>query len=155
MGPSSGEIERQIADTREDMESRIVELRERSRRTLDRTRRVALMALAAGVVVGAAAGAVFVAYRISRPPTAGERLGRVLPAGWWSGLKHYRDRFELRVRQGMPAIRLYVGDRQVGEQRPETQWERIAVRAASAAGTAAAAAIVSRVASNLTGRRAA
>jgi hypothetical protein len=38
----------------------------------------------------------------------------------------------------------------VGEERPTTQWEKIAVRAAQAAGTAAASAIAARVMAGVT-----
>ena len=43
-----------------------------------------------------------------------------------------------------------MGDRQVGEERPASQWERIAIRAAQAAGTAAAGALVTRLMGGLT-----
>ncbi len=48
-------------------------------------------------------------------------------------------------------MRLYIGDRQVGEERPATQWERIAIRAAQAAGTAAAGALASRLLAGMAG----
>jgi hypothetical protein len=42
-------------------------------------------------------------------------------------------------------MRLYVGDRQLGEEKPSSQWEKIAVNAARAAATAAASAVVARL----------
>ena len=40
MGTTSGQIEQQIAETRDGMESKIVELRERSQKTVDRSKRL-------------------------------------------------------------------------------------------------------------------
>jgi hypothetical protein len=45
----------------------------------------------------------------------------------------------------VPPVRLYVGDQQVGEQPPSSSMEKIVIKAAQAAGTAAAAAIGSRL----------
>lgn len=142
MGPTAGEIEQQIADTRGDMESRIVELRERSERTVRRSKRMLLVAVGAGVAVGTAVGIGFLAWRLTRPPTVEERLGRVLPL---RRAQEARNRVELWLRRGLPPMRLYVGDRQVGEEAPETTTQKLVVMAARAAGTAAAAALASRV----------
>src|SRR5919197_6398459 len=79
VGANTTQIEREIAETREDIESTIVELRERSRRTVQRSMRVAVIALAVGAAVGGALGAGYIAYRITRPATMRERVGRVLP----------------------------------------------------------------------------
>ena len=73
MGSNTTQIEREIAEARDDIESTIVELRERSRRTLQRGARVAIIALAVGAAVGGALGAGYVAYRISRPVSMRER----------------------------------------------------------------------------------
>jgi hypothetical protein len=144
VGANTTQIEREIADTRDDIESTIVELRERSRRTVQRGMRVAVIALAVGAAVGGAVGAGYVVYRMSRPTTMRERVGRVVPFDSFGELlRDLKERFD--PRRGMPPIRLYVGDRAVGESPPETTVERLVVRAAQAAGTAAAAAIVSRV----------
>lgn len=146
MGPSSAEYERQIAEVRGSMESRIVELRERSRETIRRGRRAILIAVGVGAGVGVAAATAFFLYRWNRRPTINERLERTLPGGWWNYVRNARDKFELGWRRTLPPVRLYVGDRQVGEQQPRSNaWEKIVVRAAQAAGTAAAAAVVSRV----------
>jgi hypothetical protein len=144
MGSNTTQIEREIAEAREDIESTIVELRERSRRTVQRGVRVAIIALAVGAAVGGAVGAGYVVYRMSRPTTMRERVGRVVPFGSLADLvRDLRERFDPRRR--LPPIRLYVGDRAVGESPPETTVERLVVRAAQAAGTAAAAAVVSRL----------
>ena len=146
MGPSSAEYERQIAEVRGSMESRIVELRERSRETIRRGRRAVLIAVGVGAGVGVAAATAFFLYRWNRRPTINERLERTLPGGWWNYVRNARDKLELGWRRTLPPVRLYVGDRQVGEQQPRSNaWEKIVVRAAQAAGTAAAAAVVSRV----------
>jgi integrase len=147
MGANTTQIERQIAETRDDIESTIIQLRERSRNAV---RRGAVFALAA-VAVGAAVGAGFVAWRLTRPPTMRERVNRVIPLdlNW---IDELRRRLDLSRR--LPPIRLYVGDRAVGESPPETTVERLVVRAAQAAGTAAAAAIVSRLVSRMRSGRA-
>lgn len=138
MGANTTQIERQIAETRDDIESTIVQLRERGRQTVRRGAMVALVALS----IGAALGAGFVAYRVLRPPTMRERVRRVIPLDLdWVG--ELRRRLDMSRR--LPPIRLYVGDRAVGESPPETTVERLVIRAAQAAGTAAAAAIVSRM----------
>ncbi|HXM55135.1 MAG TPA: hypothetical protein VOB72_07070 [Candidatus Dormibacteraeota bacterium] len=126
------------------MESKIVELRERSERRMRRAKRTALIVGGAGAAVGVALIGAFVVYRLTRPVSGRERARRLLPpglAGLAGGLRGARDRVGGRV----PPMRLYIGDRQVGEEQPVTRWERIAVRAAQAAGTAAAGAIASRM----------
>jgi hypothetical protein len=145
MGSSSTEYERQIAGVRGSMESRIVELRERSRDTLQRTRRAMVLAAAVGAGLGAAAMTAIFIYRLRRPPSFSERMERALPSGWWNWLRNARDKLDLGFRKTVPPVRLYVGDQAVGEQPAATTWERIAVRAAQAAGTAMAGAIVTRV----------
>ena len=146
MGPTSVELERQIGEVRSDMESRILELRALGRRRLRTARRVALFA----VGVGVAAVGVFVVWRLARPPTARERLQRLLPAGTVEDLRRMRETLELRGRRRVPPIRLSVGDRRGGEE-PERagKWERVAVVAARAAGSAAARAVVSRMLKDL------
>lgn len=153
MGASSAEYEQQIAEIRGSMESKIVELRERSRDTIRSGRRALLIAAGVGAGVGAAAVTAIFVYRMNRRPSFGERVERGLPDGWWNYVRNARDRFELGFRRTMPPIRLYVGDQPVGEQPPSSQWERIVVKAAQAAGTAAAAAIVTRVISQVQGGR--
>jgi hypothetical protein len=135
------------------MESKIIELRERSRATLRRGRRALLVAAGVGAGVGAAAVTVFVIYRWNRRPTVNERLERTLPDGWWNYVRNAREKFELGWRRSVPPMRLYVGERQVGEEPATTAWEKIAVRAAQAAGTAAASAVVARLVSGVQNRR--
>jgi hypothetical protein len=134
------------------MESKIVELRERSERQVRRVKRTAVIVVGAGAVIGVAALGAFVIYRLTRPASTEERVRRLLPrslAGLPRGLRHARLAAEKRVRDGVPPMRLYIGDRQVGEERPTTQWERIAVRAAQSAGTAAAGALATRLLAGL------
>lgn len=137
MGPSSDQIEREIGQVRGSMESKIVELRERGERRVRRARRAAVIVAGAGAALGVAAVSAFVIYRLTRPASARERARRLVPRRV-SGLGS-------RLRRGVPSMRLYVGDRQVGEEPPTSKWEVIAVRAAQAAGTAAASAIAARV----------
>jgi len=136
------------------MESKIVELRERSRRQVRLAQRTALIAAGAGAAIGVAVVGAIVVYRLTRPTTPRERLGRLLPGGL-AGLpidaRHARRRAAQRLGGRLPSMRLYIGDRQVGEERPATQWERIAIRAAQAAGTAAAGALASRLLAGMAG----
>ena len=156
MGPSSDQIEREIGERRGSMESKVVELRERGRRQVRRASRTALIAVGAGAAVGVIVVGVFVAYRLTRPASPQERVRRLLPPGLAAlgrSARGGRRSLELGLRRRVPSMRLYVGDRQVGEEPPTTHWERIAVRAAQAAGTAAAGAITSRLLSSLASRR--
>lgn len=137
------------------MESKIVELRERSRDTIRRGRRTVLIAAGVGAAAGAALVAGVFIYRMNRRPTVAERIERGLPRGWWNYARNARDKFELGFRRSLPPVRLYVGDHPVGEEPPASHWERIAVKAAQAAGTAAAAAVVTRLVGRATGRKAA
>ncbi len=141
MGPSSDQIERQIVQVRGSMESKIVELRERSERRMRRAKRTAAIVAGAGAALGIAALSAFVIFRLTRPASPRERARRLLPRG----VRQARLAGGRRLRDRVPPVRLYVGDRQAGEEQPVTRWERIAVRAAQAAGTAAAGAIASRV----------
>lgn len=153
MGRSSDQIERQIAEVRGSMESKIVTLRERSRRQVRRASRTALVVLGVGAAVGVVAVSAFVAYRLTRPTTRRERLRRLLPSGLGGlpiDLRHAGRAARQRVQRRIPPMRLYIGDRQIGEEAREKHWERLVVRAAQAAGTAAAGAIVSRLMAGLT-----
>jgi len=134
------------------MESKIVELRERTRDTMRRGRRMAIMAAGVGAALGAAAVTAIVIYRMSRPVTRSERVRLALPEGWWNWIRRAREKGELALRRGIPPVRLYVGDRQVGEQPASSSMEKIVIRAAQAAGTAAAAAIVSRAVAHFQNR---
>jgi len=90
------------------MQSKIVELRERSERQLRRARRTALIVAGAGAALGVAAVGAFVIYRLTRPTTAGERARRLVPRGLRGMRRRMGDR--------LPPMRLYVGNRQVGEE---------------------------------------
>ena len=59
--------------------------------------------------------------------------------------KNARRDVELQFKRGIPRIRLYVNDRQVGQEPPSGALEKIVIRAAQAAGTAAASALVARL----------
>ena len=87
MGRSADEISREIADTRGDMERKIVALRERGQRTMRQGVRVAMVA---GALAGAAVAA-FVIYRVRRPPTWQQRVIRTVPKGWRGRLQGLYD----------------------------------------------------------------
>jgi len=128
------------------MEPKIDELRERGQRQVRR----AVMVVAAGAAVGVLLLGGLVIYRLTRPATARERLRRVVPPGLELGRARRSAR---RLRKRVPSLRLYVGDRQVGTERPQPRWERLVVVAAGAAGTAAARALAPRLLSALAGGR--
>jgi len=111
---------------------------------LDKTRMnfwlAALISGAAMAVIGA-----LIVYRVTRPPTARERVERVIPRGVMKDLRRARQTLELGLRRQVPPMRLYVGDKQLGEEKPSSQWERIAVNVARTAATAAASAVVARL----------
>ena len=134
----SDELSREIAETRQEMGERLIELRRRGRRAARRSIQIAIVAGA----LGGAAILGLLAYRMTRPPTLGERVGRVLPAG----------RLSRRLaRLNIPSLRLYVNDRSVREDE-ETATQRLALTAARAFGTAAATAAMGMLLRRLAGR---
>src|SRR5256886_6094747 len=120
------------------MESKIIELREVSRTQVRRTPRALMIAVGFGAVVGVAVVGGLIVYRLTRPPTTRERIERVIPKGVLKDLRRVRQTLELGVRRQVPPMRMYIGDKQIGEEKPASQWERIAVNVARAAATAAA-----------------
>ena len=145
MGTSSDEIARQIAETREDIEEKIVVLRERSARAVRRSKRALLIAAGVGAAAAIAVAGGIVIYRMTRPVTVRERVQRVIHGRWFDRLQHLRDAWEIGIRRQVPPVRLYVGDKQVGEEPPANTTQKIAIRLAQAAGTAIGGAIVQRV----------
>ncbi len=134
----SDELSRQIAETREEMGDRLIELRRRGERAARRTVRVALIAGA----LGGAAIAGLIAYRMTRPPTLSERVARVVPAGRWS---------RRLAKLNLPSVRLYVNDRAVREDE-DSATRRLVLTAARAFGTAAATAAMGVLLRRVTGR---
>ena len=145
MGASSDQLEQQIVEIRGSMESKIIELRERSRTQVRRLSRTLVIAVGVGAAVGVTVVGALIVYRVTRPPTARERVERVIPRGVMKDLRRARQTLELGLRRQVPPMRLYVGDKQLGEEKPSSQWERIAVNVARAAATAAASAVVARL----------
>jgi hypothetical protein len=149
MGGSSDQLNRQIAETRSAMESRIVELRQRGRHQVRRYTRAALIAVAVGAAVGVTAVGVYAVYRYTRPASTRERIRRLVPTvvlDGWRDLSRLRETWELGLRRQIPSVRLYVGERQIGEKPPQPRAERIAIQAAQALGTAAGTALASNLA---------
>ena len=151
MGSSADEIARQIAGTRDDMEEKILVLRERGEVAVDRSRK----ALMVGAIIGGAAIATIavgiVVWRLTRPPSSRERFERLVPKKWLIRLGQLRESWELGVRRQVPPIRVFVGDRQVGEEPPSTQWQKIGMRFAQTAGGAVGAAAVSSIMARIQG----
>jgi len=133
------------------MEEKILVLRERGEVAVDRSRK----ALIVGAIVGGAAIAAIavgiVAWRISRPPTKRERFERLLPKKWLIRLGQLRESWELGVRRQVPPVRVFVGERQLGEEPPSTQWQKIGMRFAQTAGSAVGAAAVSYILARIQG----
>jgi hypothetical protein len=153
LGTSADEISRQIAETRNDMESRIITLRTRSEVAVERGKRTVYAAAAIGGAVAVALVGAVIIYRMSRPPTRRERLERLLPRQFWMTLEQIRNSWELGIRKQVPPMRLYVGDKQVGEEPPSSAFQKIALRVAQAAGTAIGGALVQRVMQRSSGEK--
>lgn len=145
MGASPDEISRQIAKTREEIEDNIVNLRQRSEVAVERGKRALLIAAGIGAAAAAAVVGAIVVYRMTRPVTVRERVERVIPATWWERARHLRESWELGIRKQVPPLRLYVGDRQVGEELPTNTTQKIVLRIAQAAGMAIGGAMVHRL----------
>lgn len=145
MGASPDEISRQIAETREEIADNIVTLRQRSDVALERGKRALVIAAGIGAAAAVAVVGAIVVYRMTRPVTARERVERVIPATWWERARHLRESWELGIRKQVPPLRLYVGDRQVGEELPTNTTQKIVLRIAQAAGMAIGGAMVHRL----------
>ncbi|MDQ6918181.1 MAG: hypothetical protein M3Z98_02360 [Candidatus Dormibacteraeota bacterium] len=145
MGNSSDEIARQIAETRDGIEDKILTLRERGEIAVRRSKRALLIAAGVGAAAAIAVVGGIAIYRMTRPVTRRERIQRVIPPTWWERAKNLRDSWELGVRKQVPPLRVFVGDKQVGEEPPANTTQKIALRVAQAAGTAIGGAIVQRV----------
>ena len=120
------------------MESSIVVLRDRGKHELKRIEKMALIAAGVGAAVGVVVVGVLVIRRMRRPPTRRERIERVIPLGWW-------DRLQAGFVKQVPPVRLYVGDRKVGEEPEHRTWEQSALHV----GEALATAVGTRLASTL------
>ena len=145
MGDSADQISRQIEATREDIEDRIITLRQRSEVAIRRSRRALLVAAAVGGAVAVGVIGALVVYRMTRPVTRRERLLRVIPSSWWDRARTLSEGWRTGFRRQVPPVRLYVGDKQVGEEPPSSGTQKIVLRIAQAAGTAIGGALVQRV----------
>jgi hypothetical protein len=145
LGTSPDEIARQIAETREDIEDKIVTLRERGEVAVQRSKRALLIAAGVGAAAAVVVVGAIVVYRMTRPASTRERIQRVIPAIWWERVKHLRDSWDLGIRKQVPPMRVYVGDKQVGEEPPSHTTQKIGLTLARAVGTAIGGAIVERV----------
>jgi hypothetical protein len=145
LGTTSDEIARQIAETREEIEGRIVTLRERGEVAVERGKRALLIAAGVGAGIAVVAVGAFVVYRMTRPTTTRERIERVIPPTWWERAINLRRTVTTRIRDQVPPMRVYVGDKQIGEEPPSSTAQKIALRFAQAAGTAIGGAVVQRI----------
>jgi hypothetical protein len=145
LGTSPDEIARQIAETRGDIEDKIITLRERGEVAVQRSKRALLIAAGVGAAAAVAVVGAIIVYRMTRPVSTRERIQRVIPAIWWERAKHLRDSWDLGIRKQVPPLRVYVGDKQIGEEPPSNTTQKILLRVAQTAGTAIGGAIVQRV----------
>lgn len=135
MGTTTDEIRREVDATRGDLDEKIDVLEQRAQASV---RRIGPMVAGAGVTIFAIAAAAFVFYRSRRRPPLSGRLAGMVPEPLW----RLRDATELRVRRGIPPTRIFIGDRQVVGDPPSSGWQKIALRLAQSAGTAAGSALV-------------
>ncbi len=135
MGTSTDEIRRELDATREDLDEKLDVLQGRARRVANTAQPI--LAIVAGAAVAVLAGGYLV-YRSRRRPAVGERLAALVP----ERLLRARDATELRLRRGVPPTQIYIGGRRLGEEPPASSWQKIGLRLAQSAGTAAGSAVV-------------
>jgi len=144
VGAATDQIEREIGATREAIESRIIELRQRGQKQVNRARQALLIAAIASAAIGVAAVGALIIYRYSRPLSKRERVTRLLPPGLVKDVAHARQTLAETVGRKVPPMRLYVNDNQVGKKQEPSRTEKMVVRGVQAAATAAAGEFFSR-----------
>ena len=131
MGAPTDEIGRQIAETRDHVDTNLTILEHRA---ATNARRIGIM-VAAGVAAGVViAGAAFLIYRQTRKPSVRERLRDVVPDALTDLPETIRKRFK-----GRP-VRVVISS---GDDR-ETVWESVLRKAGPAVVTSVVGAAVSR-----------
>lgn len=154
MGASTDQIEREIGATRDAIESRIVELRQRGEKQVNRARQALLVAAALGAAIGVIAVGALIVYRYSRPLSKRERLARLVPPAVLKDLASARETLEVSVGRRLPPMRLYVNDRQVGKKQESSRVERLIVSGIRAAATAAVGEVFSRAVTTIRSKQA-
>jgi hypothetical protein len=132
MGPSTDEIGRQIAETRDNVDENLTIL---ERRAAANARRVAIIVaagVAAGIVIG---GAAFLIYRQVRKPSMSERLHSMVPDALAELPETIRTRFK-----GRP-VKVVISS---GEDR-EAMWESIARKVIPTVATTLVGAVTARM----------
>jgi hypothetical protein len=132
---SAEEIEREVDRTRHDIDRTIDVIEGRVQSTARRLAPVVAAAVAVGTAMLAGA---YVLYRSRRKPTFRERVAALLP----DRVSELGDSARRRVREGFPPTRIYIGDRLIGQEPPAGAWQKIGMRLAQSAGTAAGSAAV-------------
>jgi hypothetical protein len=135
VGTSTDEIRRELDATREDLDGKIDVLEGRARSAANRVRPIAAGVLGGAVLILIGGYAI---YRTRRTPSTRERIAAIVP----DPVLKLRDAVELRLRRGVPSMRIYVGDRPVGEEPASSGWQKIGLRLAQSAGTAGGSALV-------------
>ena len=160
MGASTDQIEREIGATRDAIESRIVELRQRGEKQVNRARQALLVAAAPlvaaalGAAIGVIAVGALIVYRYSRPLSKRERLARLVPPAVLKDLASARQTLEVSLGRRLPPMRLYVNDRQVGKKQEPSRVERLIVSGIRAAATAAVGEVFSRAVTTIRSKQA-
>ena len=140
MGPSTDEIGRQIAETRDQVDENLTILEQRAAAN---ARRVALMVAAgaaAGVIIG---GAAFLLYRQMRKPGVSERLHDMVPDALNDLPDTIRKRFKDRP------VRVVISS----NEDKEAVWESVARRVVPAVATTMATAIATRLVRSRSGQQ--
>jgi hypothetical protein len=135
VGTSAEEIEREVDRRRHDIDRTIDVIEGRVQSTARRLAPVIAAAVAAGTAMVAGA---YLLYRSRRKPTLRERVAALLP----DRVSELGVSARRRLRKGIPPTRIYIGDRLIGEEPPAGAWQKIGMRLAQSAGTAAGSAAV-------------
>jgi hypothetical protein len=146
---SATDLQREIVEARGAIESKIVRLRDQGTVAVRQVSRQAALAAGIGAAIGVAAIGVYLAFRLTRPATRRERIRRVVPSWLPLDLDDLRAGLAQAFGSRMPPVRLYIGDKMVGEDPPAPRWEKIAIRIATAAATAGAGVLAKRVLAGL------
>ncbi|TMF37701.1 MAG: hypothetical protein E6I27_08725 [Chloroflexi bacterium] len=136
MGASAREIERQIKETRERMDSNLTQLEGRAATNAVRYGRIA----AIGLGVLALAGVAFFIYRRTHRPTLRDRLDDLSV----DNLRSLADELSVRLREKLPSVTVRVNEKT--EHEPGTV-EGILRKVAPALVGAAGSALIERVVS--------
>lgn len=136
MGDSSPEIDKQIKETREHLDENLLML---ERRAASGARRVARIAVIAGIGLAATAGIGFAVYRLRRRRSA---LGRIHDAVPRSIRRSSRNVLK-RLRRPLPTVEVVIAG--PDKSRTPSVWRSAAEKIATTVAVSAATAMTSRI----------